>query len=55
MKPQRKVGAAGLAGAVGVILVWVLSLFGVEVPPGVAAAITAVLAFGAGYLVPDPS
>jgi hypothetical protein len=55
MKPVRKVGAAGLAGAVSVILVWVATLAGVEMPAEVAAAITAVLAFGAGYLVPDPS
>ena len=55
MTPNRKVGAAGLAGALSVILVWMLSLFGVTVPPEVAAAFTALLAFGAGYLIADPS
>ena len=51
MKPQRKVGAAGLAGAVSVLAVWGLSLAGITAPPEVAAAFTAVLTFAAGYLV----
>lgn len=50
MKPQPKVAAAGIAGAVCVIIVWGVSFAGVNVPPEVASALTAVLAFGAGYL-----
>ena len=51
MTPTPKVAAAGIAGAVSVILVWLLNtVAGVDVPPEVAAAFTTVLAFGAGYL-----
>lgn len=50
MKPSEKMSAAGLAGAVSVLVVFVAGAAGLEVPPGVAAALTSVLAFGAGYL-----
>lgn len=51
MKP--KVAAASLAGAVTVIVVWVAGEFGLDVPPEVASAFTAVLAGGAGWLKSD--
>jgi hypothetical protein len=50
MAPRPKVAAAGAAGAVTVILVWVAGLFGLEVPSEVASAFTALIAFAAGYL-----
>lgn len=50
MKPRPKVAAAGIAGACTVILVWLAGLAGVEVPSEVASALTALLAFAAGYL-----
>lgn len=49
-----KVTAASLASAVATILVWALSLLGVDVPAAVASAVVALLTFGAGYLVTDP-
>jgi hypothetical protein len=49
-KPIPKVVAAGFAGAVTVILVWVAGMLGLEVPEEVAAAVTALLATGAAYL-----
>jgi hypothetical protein len=49
-----KIAAAGAAGAVSVILVWVAELAGLAVPPEVASALTALLAFGAGYIRPGP-
>lgn len=52
LKPVRKVSAAGLAGALSVVLVFILGQFKIEVTPEVASAITTVLAFAAGYLVP---
>jgi hypothetical protein len=49
-----KVQAAGAAGAVSIILVWIAEIAGLAVPPEVASAITALLAFGAGYIRPGP-
>lgn len=48
--PTPKVAAAGAGGATSIILIYVLSLMGVELPPEVAAAIATLLAFAAGYL-----
>lgn len=45
-----KVAAGGIAGALTVILVWLLNMGGVDVPAEVASAITVVISFGAGYL-----
>lgn len=53
MAPSRKITSVALAGALTTIAVWVASLASVEVPGQVAAAITTVLAFGAGYVVKD--
>jgi putative flippase GtrA len=50
--PVRKVTAGLLAGALTVILVWVASLAGLEVPPPVAAAVTTLLTFVTSYMVP---
>lgn len=48
--PTEKVAAASIAGAVTVMVVWGAGLAGVDVPPEVASAFTAVLAGVAGYL-----
>lgn len=48
--PTQKVAAAGAAGSVTIILVWVAGLLGLDVPPEVASAFTALVAVGAGYL-----
>lgn len=42
--------AAGAAGALVVVLVWVAGLLGLDVPPLVAAALSTLAGFGAGYL-----
>lgn len=47
MKPKRKVSAAGVGGAIGVLAVYV---FGIE-DAEVGAAISTVAAFVLGYLV----
>lgn len=52
LKPVRKVSAAGIAGAASILIVFILGQFNVEVTNEVASALTALLAFGAGYLVP---
>ncbi len=48
--PVPKVIAAGLGGALATLLVSLVSAFGPEVPPEAAAALSALLAFAAGYL-----
>lgn len=52
--PVRKVQAGGLAGALVVIVMWLLSLAkpDMEVPPGLEAALTTVFSFVVAYLVP---
>ena len=50
MNLNPKVAASGIAGALTVLAVYLLSIAGVEVPTEVAAAITVILAFAAGYL-----
>lgn len=45
-----KVAAGGVAGAFVTVLVWAAALAGVEVPAEVAAALTTLVSFGAGYL-----
>lgn len=48
--PYPKVAAAGAAGALATILVFVLTAAGVDVPAEVGAALATVLAFAASYL-----
>ena len=50
-KPSRKIGAAGLAGAGSILLVWIVGLAGLEVPGEVASALTTVMTFATGYFV----
>ncbi len=53
--PSRKVGSGALGGAVATIALWLIGLTNVDVPQGVAAAITAVVVSGIAYLVPNAS
>jgi hypothetical protein len=48
-----KVFASALAGAATLVLVYVASLFGVDVPPEVASAVTVLFSSAAGYLKRD--
>lgn len=50
MTPVPKVAAAGIAGAITTILVFLLNLFAVDVPPAVAGAVTTLIAFAAAYI-----
>jgi len=55
--PTRKVGASGLAGALSIVLVWLVNTFVLTGPTKitgeVASAITTIFAFAVGYLVRD--
>lgn len=51
--PTRKVGASALAGALSVLMMWLLALAGVSIPAEVASAITTILSFVVAYFVRD--
>lgn len=53
MKPTKKMAAAGIGGAASVVLVWALSEAGVRVPADVAAAMSTLISFAAGWLRSD--
>ena len=50
MNVNPKVQAAGAAGAATILLVWVASMFGLEVPPEAASAFTTLVATAAGWV-----
>lgn len=53
-QPTRKVATAGGAGALVLILVWVLEEFaGISIPAEVASALTVLVSFAAAYVVPE--
>lgn len=52
-KPTAKVTAGSVAGALTVVLVWVSSLVGLDVPAYVAAAVTLLLTAAAAYFKPE--
>ena len=51
--PVPKVAAAGIAGSLTVLLVFILGQLNFEVPPEVASAVTTIIAFLAGYFKRD--
>lgn len=55
LKVSGKTGLTAAAGALGVLVVWGLTLAGVEVPAEVAAAISTLLAAVIAWLVPAKS
>ncbi|QIZ36354.1 hypothetical protein [Saccharopolyspora sp. ASAGF58] len=52
-KPQTKVAASGIGGALAIIVVWLIASLGVEMPEAVATAIGALITTGVGYLTPQ--
>jgi hypothetical protein len=50
--PVPKVAAAGIAGAITVVLIFIIQLIWptLEIPEAVVAAVTAIIAFAAGYI-----
>ena len=51
MAPTTKVAAGGVAGALTVLVVWILGLLHVAVPPEVASALTVIISFITSYFV----
>jgi hypothetical protein len=50
MAPQPKVVAGGAAGAASVVIIFIASQFGLEIPGEVGAALAALISFGGAYL-----
>lgn len=51
-RPNNKVSAAAAGGAIAVVVLAVLSSFGIDATPELSAAIATLAAFGLGYIVP---
>lgn len=52
--PTAKVAASGVAGAVSIILVYLIQqVFATEIPAEVASSLTVVISFATGYLVKE--
>lgn len=47
-----KVGAAAFAGSIVAVLVWIASLYGIDVPPYIAGELVVIASGLAGYLAP---
>lgn len=50
MNLNPKTQAAGISGAIMVVILFVLGQFGINVPADVAAAATTIVAFAAAYI-----
>ncbi|GAB3670225.1 hypothetical protein [Saccharopolyspora tripterygii] len=50
--PQPKVAAGGVGGMAAIVVVWILSSVGLEMPEAVATAIGALITAGVAYLMP---
>jgi hypothetical protein len=51
--PTPKMNAVGIGGAVAIILVWGLSIAGIEMPAAVASAVATVISFALGWMTPE--
>jgi hypothetical protein len=52
-RPTRKVGAAGLGGAAGTLVLWARSAAGIELDAELAGAVVTLTGFITGYLIRD--
>lgn len=52
-KPSRKVNAGMLAGALSILLVWIVGMFEIKVPAEASSALTTVITFVTSYFVQD--
>ena len=49
--PSRKVGSGALAGALSIVLVWVLGQLGYSLPAEVSSGLTTIVTFITSYFV----
>ena len=54
MKPIKKFETAGITGALGVIILYLVDYAGIKMEPEVAAALAVVVTWLGGYLQRDP-
>jgi hypothetical protein len=52
MGPNTTIRTAAIGGAMGVVIVWILTMFGIVVPDTVAGAIATLCAVSLGWIVP---
>lgn len=53
-QPTAKVAAAGIGGAITIVLVYMIhAMFNVDLPAEVAAALTAIVSFASGYITKE--
>ncbi len=53
-QPTQKVAAAGIGGAVSILIIYLVQVtFNTEMPAEVASSITALIAFASGYIVKE--
>lgn len=50
---STKIGVGALAGALVSLLVWVVSLFGLDIPGEQASALVVIISAVAGYITPE--
>jgi len=57
LAPTPKVATGALAGALSIIIIWILGQFHIVIPPEVASAFTTVFSALASYIAPksDPT
>ncbi len=51
LAPSTKVAGGGIAGALVVVVVWILGLLHLAVPPEVASALTVIISAATSYFV----
>lgn len=51
-EPQPKVAAGGIGGAAAIVVVWLASTVGIDMPETVATALGALITTGAAYFTP---
>lgn len=50
--PTNKVAASGIGGSISVVLIYLVkTIFNIDIPSEVAAAVATVVSFASGYLV----
>lgn len=53
LTPTRKVTGGAVAGAVSILLVWLLGVMGIALPPEVSSAVTTLVTFVTSWFVKD--
>jgi hypothetical protein len=53
VQPTKKVGSGAIAGAIVVLIMWVLAINHIDIPPTVATAIPVVVTFAVSWLVAE--